>query len=94
MSFFDLRLLITPLVSSLFCNGIQLAKFGLLIDTTSIICMKVRIKSLASVIIGHILPQREKERITRQGAQLIPMGMPMIYLLINVPSNVRLIRFA
>jgi hypothetical protein len=56
--------------------------------------MKVRIKSLASVIIGHILPQREKERITRQGAQLIPMGMPMIYLLINVPSNVRLIRFA
>jgi hypothetical protein len=50
--------------------------------------MKVRIKILASVIIGQILPQREKEKIARRGAQLVPMGMPMIYLLINVPSYV------
>jgi hypothetical protein len=35
--------------------------------------MKVRIQILVSVIIGQILPQREKEKIARRGAQLIPI---------------------
>jgi hypothetical protein len=65
MSFFDFRLLIIPLVSS-FSNGIQVAQFGLLIDGTSPICMKVRIKMLSSVIIGQILPHTRKGK-NRQG---------------------------
>ena len=53
--------------------------FGLLIERTSPICMKVRIKMLASVIIGQILPHTRKG-INRQGeGQLVPTGMPLIY---------------
>ena len=44
----------------------QLAKFGLLIDGTSPICMKVRINILSSVIIGQILCHTRKGK-NRQG---------------------------
>ena len=46
------------------------AKFGLLIDETSPLCLKVRIKMLASVIIAQILLHMRKGK----NRQLVSMG--------------------
>jgi hypothetical protein len=57
----DLRLLITPLASAFFdYYVIHVSKFGLFIDGTSPICMKMRINILASVIIAQILLHTRK----------------------------------
>ena len=58
-------------------NGIQLAKFGLLIDRTLPIFLKVRLKVLATVIMLPFCLEGVKEKMDKEAAQFLLMLIPI-----------------